>query len=244
MPIIRPSTASDTSASKIAEQRVREWTLNLEAQRKKAGHVSWTELPAEIHPYVAISREAGAGGAELARKVGEMLGWDVLHRELLDHMAEKYNLPRHTLGMIDENTTNWLVEVFGKWLDPRLVTHSEYIVHLGQIVLLAAQNVSNVFVGRGAQFFLPPEKGIAIYLVAPLTNRIRHIREVTDCSEAAARRYIRETDRGRRDLIKKHFNKEIGDPHLYDLVINCAHTSIDEAAELVASQCRSRFAGL
>jgi cytidylate kinase len=203
-----------------------------------------SDLPVDIHPYMAISRETGAGGVAIARRVGELLGWDVLHRELLDHMAEKYNLPRNVLRIIDEKTSNWMIEVFGKWLNPRLVTQTEYIVHLGQIVLLAAQHASNVFVGRGAQFFLPSEKGVSVYLVAPMAERIRHIREIRACSESEAKRYIRETDKGRRHLIKNYFNKEMGDPHLYDLVVNRAYTSVDEAAELISRRCRSRFAGI
>ena len=244
MAIIKPGTTSDSSASRIAEQRVREWTINLEAQRRRFEQVTSSELPVDIHPYIAISREAGAGGATVARRVGELLGWDVLHRELLDHMAEKYNLPRSMLGLIDEKTSNWIVEVFGKWLDPRLVTQTEYIVHLGQIVLLAAQHTNTIFVGRGAQFFLPSERGLSVYLVAPLAERIRSIRSIRNCTEAEARSYIRERDGGRRDLVKNHFNKEIGDPHLYDLVINRAHTSLDDAAELIAAQCRTRFSDI
>ena len=241
MAIFKTGSLSDTSASHVAEQRMREWTIHLDAQRRRAEQVSSSGIGVEIQPYVAISREAGAGGATIAHRVGELLGWEVLHREILDHMAEKYKLRRDMLGMIDEKTSNWIIEIFGKWLDPKLVTQSEYIVHLGQIVLLAAQHASTVFVGRGAQFFLPSDRGFSVYIVAPIPERIRSLRKVRDCSEAEAKRYIRETDKGRQDLIKTHFNKEIRDPHLYDLVINRAHTSIDEAAELIAGQCSNRF---
>jgi cytidylate kinase len=96
-------------------------------------------------------------------------------------------------------------------------------------------------VGRGAQFFLPADRGFSVYLVAPMAMRIQRIREVGDCSESEARRYIRNTDEARRDLIRGHFNREIGDPHLYDLVINRVHTSLDVAAELIVNQCRQRF---
>lgn len=242
MTIMGKNLSSDPSASRIAEQRLREWTLQLEAQQRNAEEASARELAAQIRPYVTISREAGAAGGEIARRAGEMLGWDVLDRELLDLMAEKFQLPRSALGLVDERNSFWSVEVFGKWLEPCLVTQSEYILHLGQIILLAAQNTNSVFVGRGAQFLLPAEKGLTIYIVAPLRDRIRHVQEFLNCSEDHARRYIRDTDKGRRHLVKTHFDKQIGDPHLYDLVINRAHTSIDEAAELIAEQCRSRFA--
>lgn len=244
MTIIKSSTAADTSAARIAEQRARQWAINLEAQRQRLDRATTSELQVDTHPYVAISREAGAGGAAIARRVGELLGWDVLDRELLDLMAEKYNLPRNMLGNIDENTSNWIIEVFGKWLDPRLITQTEYIVHLGHVVLLAAQHTNTVFVGRGAQFFLPPEKGLSVFLVAPMAQRINYVREIRGCSKVDARRYIQETDKGRSDFVKSHFNQQIGNPHLYDLVINRAHTSMEDAAELIAQQCRSRFSGI
>ncbi len=244
MAIIKSGTSTGTSAARLAEQRVREWTINLEAQQRRFAQSSPEELPDSIHPFVAISREAGAGGAAVARRLGELLGWQVLHRELLDQMAEKFKLPRDMLGMLDEKTSNWIIEIFGKWLDPRVVTQTEYIVHLGRIVLLAAQNASTVFVGRGAQFFLPENRGLAVFLVAPMAERLRHIREVQHCSEADAKRYIRDTDKGRRDLIKSYFNHEIGDSHLYDLVINRSHITVDDAAEIIAQQCQSRFAGI
>jgi cytidylate kinase len=71
--------------------------------------------------------------------------------------------------------------------------------------------------------------------------RIKRIREKRQCSEGEARKYILETDQGRRDLIKHHFNREIGDPHLYDLVLNLAHMSLESAADLIVANCRQRF---
>lgn len=241
MAIIGKNPSSDPSASRIAEHRVREWIWQLETRQRTAEEASARELPVEVLPYVTISREAGAAGGAIARRVGELLQWEVLDRELLDLMAEKFQLPRSALGLVDEKSSFWSVEVFGKWLEPCLVTQSEYVFHLGQIILLAAQNTNSVFVGRGAQFVLPPEKGLTVYIVGPMPERIRHIQHTLDCSADEAKRYIRETDKGRRYLVKTHFDKQIGDPHLYDLVINRAHTSIDDAAELIADQCRARF---
>ena len=242
MALIKPGGPGDSSAARLAEQRIREWSLNLESERWRREESPSEQVPDQIHPYVAMSREAGAGGGMIARRVGQLLGWEVLHRELLDQIAEKYQLPREKLSSVDEKTSNWMIEVFGKWLNPRIITPSEYMLHLGQIVLLAAQHSSAVFVGRGAQFLLPSTKGLSVYVVAPIEMRIGHICQLRDCSEADARRYIRDTDRGRHDLIKGHFNREIGDPHLYDLVINREHLDCESAADLVAAACRKRFA--
>lgn len=234
-------TACDRPAAWLAEYRMREWTMDLEAHRKRLEQTASVDPSNEINPYIAISREAGAGGGTVARRVGEILGWDVLHRELLDTIADRHNLQRDMLEMIDEKTSNWLVELFGKWLDPSLVTQTEYLAHLGQTILLAAQHASTVFVGRGAQYFLPASRGITVYLVAPLPVRIRHICEYHGWSEAESERYIRETEEGRRHLIERCLHKRMGDPHSYDLVINREHVTVEQAAELIIELFRRRF---
>jgi cytidylate kinase len=241
MVLIHHSAASGAASSRLADQRVREWTLHLDAERRQQQKTATAPLPGSVQPYVTLSREAGTGGAEIALRVAEQLGWECLHREMLDEIARRFNLPRAMVGLADESTSNWLVEMFGKWLDPRLVTHSEYIVHLGQVVLLAARHSSKVFVGRGAQFFLPADRGVSVYIVAPLPMRIKRIREVRQCSEAEAKKYIAESDRSRHDLIKSYFNHQIGDPHLYDLIINRAHVSVEMAAAMIVGHCRQRF---
>ncbi len=239
MALIQPRTPRDSS--RIVEQRMREWAIHMDAERRRHEEASKKGLPGHIHPYVALSRETGTGAVLVAQRVAELLNWEVLNREILDEMAEKYRMHRAMVGLADETASNWIVEIFGKWLDPRIVTHSEYIVHLGQLVLLAAQHTSKVFVGRGAQFFLPSDRGMSVYIVAPLAMRVARIRETHNFSDAEARRYIRDTDKGRRELIENHFNHEIGDPHLYDLVINLKHTSREAAAESIVAHCRQRF---
>jgi cytidylate kinase len=242
MTMTKSASYGDQGMTRIAERRMREWALRLEQQRQRHPEPATAPLVQEIHPCLTISREAGAGGGELARRLGELLHKDVLDAEILDHMARRHSIPRDMLEFVDERTTNWMLEVFGKWLAPRVVTQSQYVVHLGQVVLLAAQSAATVFVGRGAQFVLPADKTLRVYLVSPLASRVAHVQKTRQFSETEAKGYIRETDEGRRHLVKRYFNREIGDPHLYDLVLNRAHISLDAAADLIAREWRRRFA--
>lgn len=220
---------------------MRQWTLGLEVQQRRKEQAEPSELPRSIYPFICISRETGAGGGVIGRRVRDILGWDLLHREILDDMAHRYKLPRDMLDFVDENTSNWMLEWFGKWISRRTVTQSEYLIHLGQIVLMAAQHASAIFVGRGVNFLLPADRGLNVYLVAPHPMRTAHVVQRFEFSESEAGKYIRETDGCRRDFVRAHFNREMDDPHLYDLVINRAHLSEDAAAELIISQFRRRF---
>ena len=42
---------------------------------------------------ITITREYGAGGGEVARKLAERLGWELLDRELLHQAAEIEHVP-------------------------------------------------------------------------------------------------------------------------------------------------------
>ena len=138
---------------------MRSWALGLEVKDRLEHAAAVKQLPKEIHTYISISREAGAGGGEIANRLGQKLGWQVLDKELLDYMAEHYKMPRDLLDFVDESTSNWFHEVFGNWLDSHLVTQSEYVSRLGRIVLIAARHEHAVFVGRGCAIRAAAQSG-------------------------------------------------------------------------------------
>ena len=231
----------DRAMSHVAERQMRSWALQLQSQQRLAQERSAAAVPKLIHPYVAISRETGANGGELAKRVAEKSGWKALDRELLDYMAERYNLSRISLEFVDETVASWFHEMFGKWLDEQLVSQAEFVHRLGRLVLLAAQHESTVFVGRGAQFMLPRESGVAVRIVAPRKQRIERIMEIRHCGIHEAEKYVEDTDRGREQFVQRYFHRDITAPHLYDLVINLKFVTLDAAANLIVELCKQRF---
>ncbi len=188
-------------------------------------------------PFLTVSREKGAGGGTIAELVGRNLGWDVLGRSLLDRIADRYKLSRPMLEAVDETKTNWAYDVLGTWIDPHTISHEKYITHLRHVVLAAAQCGRVVFVGRGAQFFLPPKAGLAVRVVAPESYRVAQLAREQGIDEKQARRLIKQADEGRRDFVARYFRRDIDDPHLYDLVINVANRGPNTAAEVIAKLC-------
>jgi cytidylate kinase len=226
--------------SAAVERQVRAWVLvqeNAEQQDRPEPPDPSEDRPddvfSELDRFITISRECGAGGSHVAELVGRKLGWEVLDRSLLDQVADESNLPRSALEGVDETSPHWTSSILGTWLDAKSIPHSKYLVHLGRVVLTAARRGNVVFVGRGAQFFLPAGEGLAVRIIAPKRYRIRQIMRQHQFSEAKARRHVADVDRGRRQFVQRCFHRSIDDPHLYDLVINVARLGPVAAADKI-----------
>jgi cytidylate kinase len=189
--------------------------------------------PPRTGPYIAISREAGAGGLPIARAVAEQLGWDVLDKEILDFMAKRYGVPRGMLEFVDETKANWVHDVLSSWFDTKVVSHEKFVVYLERIVFLAAMYGQVVFVGRGAQSILPRSSGLAVRLVAPLEWRIQRRMDRHHVSRGQARKEIEEVETGRREFYRRYFQHDCAAASDFDLVLNVSRFSTSSVAKQI-----------
>ncbi len=232
---MKEHTREDPKILAAAERQMRTWTL-LQELADRTSSARRVDQPHErLGDYITISREAGAGGSEIACLLGQNLGWEVLDKNLVARVADRFHLSRKMLEAVDETQFNWAYDILGAWLDPRIIPHEKYVVHLGQVLLAAAQRGKVVLVGRGAQFLLPRDQGLAVRIIAPEKYRLRHVMEEHRLGEAQARQFIAETDRGRREFVMRFFHHDITDPHLFDLTIQVDRLGPVAAAEEIAA---------
>ncbi|NOX56560.1 MAG: cytidylate kinase-like family protein [Planctomycetes bacterium] len=232
---------SHGSLADAAERQMKAWAMSLEVRERVDKERALQEVPRRTHPYVSISRQCGAGGTEIAQYLARHLGWEVLDREILQYMSQQYRLPETILEHVDESRFNWLWDIFGTWLDRKLVTQTEYVSRLGRILMLAARHGPLIIVGRGSQFILPRERGVLVRVIAPEQDRVRRVMRRQGMSREEATQYIATQDRDRDEFVRRYFHRDASDPQHYDLVINTQFTSPADAAELITLLCRSRF---
>jgi cytidylate kinase len=189
--------------------------------------------PREVAAYIALSREAGASGSTVAELLGQKLGWEVLDKGVLDQLADKYQLSRPTLEAVDETTMSWAYDIFGTWLDREIISHEKYLTRLNRIFLTAAKKGNAVFVGRGAQFLLPRDRGFSVRLVASESYRLHQLMERHDLPLPKARQLMVRLDRGRRQFVRHFFHQNVDDPHIYDLTINVERMGTEKTADLI-----------
>jgi len=214
-----------------AERSMHAWALAREQQDRTTRRDTEHDASRRAIRYIAISREAGAGGSEIGRRVGRQLGWRVFDKNLLDCIADRFGLPRMMLDLVDETRSSWVYDVLGTWMDSQLVPHAKFVACLSREVVLAAREGPAVFVGRGAQFLLPRQEVLAVRLVASPKYRVGQIMAQQGLDENDARRLMEELDHGRGELCWKFFHRDVADPHLYDLVVNVERRGKDQAVK-------------
>jgi hypothetical protein len=235
---MKEHTREEPGILAAAERQMHAWAMTREHEERAVHHGHEGQGARPAVRFVSISREAGAGGSEIGRRLGERLGWNVFDKNLLDRIADQFRLPRMMLDLVDETHANWVFDVLGTWMDREVVPHEKYVKCLTRIVAAAAQRGPAVFVGRGAQFLLPRQEVLAVRVIASHKYRVRRIMEIKEMNEADAKRFIAEIDEGRREFVRHFFRRDLTDPHLYDLVIDVERCGEAGAVEAILAAVR------
>jgi cytidylate kinase len=220
---------SDRAASTIA-QALCYWDT-----WSRAGGAEGTAAP----PFtIAISREAGTHGPEVAAEIGARLGWPVYDKEIFLHVAEKMGTSPGAVERVDEKRKGWLQEQIETLGSGPEVNEIAYVHRLQELFQVLAAHGQCVIVGRAAAQALPAATTLRVRLVAPLEYRSHATQVKRGVSHADAERWIHKTDRERTRFVKEYFLKDPTDPCLYDLVLNSARLSVAGCAAVIVEALR------
>lgn len=187
---------------------------------------------------VAVSREAGARGTAVARRVGELLGWQVFDQEVLDYLLGD---EAGRAGLMAE-----LPDAARAWAD----AHFERVRRAGRVdadgldlvrlVLAVAGRGDAVIVSRGAGFLLPVETTLHVRVVAPAADRVSYVAQTSRLTPDEAADEVRERDARRSAYLARAAGRDPADPAGYDLVVNSSRLGVGPAAQVVAWAVRAK----
>ena len=192
---------------------------------------------------IAISRQYGAAGREIATKVAEKLGVHLYDRQLvhiaaaqlqIDQLTEDELLklerevpplglsftPFFSFGMRGEKPLNQQIFEAEAGVIARLAKHESCVIlgRCADFVLHNERNVLTVFIGASDTF--RKERGVTAYLGKTLADLDR--------------------ENAKRAQYYKHFTaQEFGDPQNYDLVVRADKGTTDEIAESIVAYAKS-----
>ncbi|MBM4119230.1 cytidylate kinase-like family protein [bacterium] len=206
-------------------------------------------------PIVTVSREYGAGGLAIGRRVAELLGAEFLDSALIGEVARRLGLPEDAVKRWDERRESLILRL----LRALETAHPEYAVG-GELALQACEELPNperigrlfreviieearsenaVIVGRGGAFVLGQWPGaLHVRLVAPRAARLARIQARSEIGAAEAERRLDAFDKERADYLQHHFDVDWTDPLHYALVLNTAALGDERAAQVIARAAR------
>ncbi|MBI5382991.1 MAG: cytidylate kinase-like family protein [Opitutae bacterium] len=199
-------------------------------------------------PFVTLSRESGAGGSTLALALAQQLNaestdgarWSVYNRNLIETMLQVHHLSPGLARFLPEDRISEVNASMGEilGLHPSLW---ELVQKTNALMCQLAREGRVIFVGRGANFATAAiAHGVHVRLIAPASHRARRMAQLHGLSEEAAAAYNARQDAARQRYLQANFSAEAGDPTAYDLTINTAQISLEEAAGMICQLVAAR----
>lgn len=160
---------------------------------------------------IAISREHGTNGKEIARQVAKELNIEFYDKERIKEFALKH-------GFVSNKESEDYI--YSQFLS--LDINKNSIILLSNVIKEIAKKGNCVIVGRAVDYILKEdEKLVRIFLYAPLEYRLNKVMEIYHDSHEDALRYIHKSDHSRKSYYEVISNKTWGDKSNYDLCLDC-----------------------
>lgn len=203
---------------------------------------------------ITISRQYGAGGSEIARRVAEALGWTLVDNELVDEVAKRAGMTPEEVAQYHERAPGF-IERLARTLAssaPDVITTQETpmpgrteekLVRLTEsVVAELAEQDRVVLVGRAAPAVLGRRAGtLHVKVVAPRAWRISVAARRLGVDLKAAEKICDDTDDNRRRYHRTYYSRDWDDPVNYDMVLNTEALGFDEAVEIIVGRAKWRW---
>lgn len=205
---------------------------------------------------ITISRQYGAGGSEVARRVAEALGWRVVDNELIDRVASRAGLPPEAVAEREERAPGFMErlsralsrmspELFPAAADNVPEPEEATLVKVTEAVVaeIAAEG-RIVMVGRAGPAVLRGEHAaLHVKLVAAPEFRIRTAVQRLGLDPRAAAEAMHDADTNRARYLKQYYGLDWSDPTNYHMVLNTGALGLEGAAELIVARAKAMWPG-
>ena len=199
---------------------------------------------------VTISRSTGAGGEEVARIVAKKLGFRYTDRQIVVRAAAEAGVSPESAAQA-ERTPGLVTRVFeavvSTPIEPvwssyeALASHAEPAYEgLFEAVIRETADAGNVvIVAHGASFPLAGMSGLMrVFVTASERVRAERLAREADLGASEAKKAIAESDRQRKEYLRRFYNVRQELPTHYDLVVNTDSLASSLAARLIVSAAK------
>lgn len=190
---------------------------------------------------ITISREFGAGGSTIGKKVAEELGYEFYDKSIILQAASEKNIGILKVLKNDEEApflTGFTQSLFDFYSKP---VNEQIFEAQKQVIRKFGEHGNCVIVGRNANQILQEfDDSLHIFVHANLWWRVEYLKNnrMQGVPEEKILKDIEKVDRKRCKYCTYYTNTEFGDSRFYDLCLNSAKLGIDRCVETIVELSR------
>jgi cytidylate kinase len=196
---------------------------------------------------ITISRQFGAGGKTLGRRLADTLGYYYADEDIIDRAVVEVSVAPEGKKILETEPSD-KVKIFISKLNPfgtslmelplsnkeRYIDGFKYFELLNLIIPKIAKDGNAVIVGRGGQYILHDfDDTYHLLLIADEEDRIKFVENYYRASREKTIKILKRMTKRRSNLYSYFGKKDYDNPKLYDLILNMSKFSIDKAEKLI-----------
>jgi cytidylate kinase len=194
---------------------------------------------------VTISRQFGAGGITLGRKIAKNLGYDFFDNEIIQMVAKQARVSTRWVESMEKEAGGKVQRIISglvsrsfmdRFLEDKYgyIDEEIYVDLLHQIIKKIAEGDNAVILGRGSQYILKDAEGVFhILLVADNEYRVRFIEEKYELFTKHAIQMVANEDKRRINLYRKFGKFDYDHWAHYNMILNMGRIDLDHAARMI-----------
>ncbi len=194
-----------------------------------------------IMKVITLSREFGAGGHSIGKKVAAELGIELYDKDIIKGVAKKSGIDPEIIFKEGEEISR--KDTFIRSINPISYDQKDAIFDAEKSVIIElAKKGPCIILGRCADVILA-EAGIEtidVFIYADAAHREKRVSELLEISNPSdIQREMKRHDHNRRSYYSYYTDKELGDYKNFDLMLDSGALGNDLCAKLICEAARN-----
>ena len=190
---------------------------------------------------ITISREYGAGGHTVGRKLAEILGVELYDKDIIASTSKQVGIATKQVEEAEEEITR--TDTFVRSISPISYDQKDAIFEAEkQFIIDVAKKGPCIILGRGADKILE-EAGIDsfdVFIYASDEAREKRVGELIGSNNISEiRKAIKRHDHARKSFYNYYTDRQLGDYRNYNLMIDSSMIGYEKSAEVIAAAVRN-----
>ena len=185
-------------------------------------------------PLIAMNREMGSLGKDVAKALAQVLDLKIQHHEIIDHLANRARIRQSHVISFLEGTQGILERLTVDNLKLRVLTADE-------ILSLAETNDGIILRGWGATSLLKDvPHAVRVCVSASRRERVKRMMKRLDMDDQiGAERIVDQNDEAAQAVMRRHFHIDVRDINEYDVGFNTDRMAADQCVDKILAMVKS-----